>query len=953
MTRPCRITLYILASIVLFLALAATAVCIILFNSSNLSSIVISQLNKQEKFEFSMGGADIVFFRTFPELSLHLTDFTMADKASADTLTVIPDLFAAVDAKAFLQDKSLLIRKVSINNVYADVNKILDAFPSNDDTSIDEEPSTEPFSLPFGLIDITAVDIDNLHVIYGKNAPGTLRAELHGLDLSLKLSTCGNKGKGTIMLELPKADISIGDTVLCRQLPLAADITFNADLDSMKVELQEASITIADQLIAIRGTAAMPASDQETPIDMDLKLSLGQWDIAQLIELIPTPFQHLTEGISAAGYITLDASAYGRYSSAEMPVVNGTIKIENISAQTDFLPVGVDAAEAELAFNADMDRNIANAKIISFSANSGKTSVAITGNVSDILEDPAFNLDISLSANIKELLTTFGDMLPDSLNLIAEGDAELNAKASGKLSDVTESNYDRLAAAANLKLQSLDVIYNENITVNSPELALALSFKDNAIRCDFDMSRIQASMDTIDIDISSPCGAVAILPSLEGEGQGRYLCSISGKDLYINMGSALSLDTDSLALEAAAERDSSANNILAQWSPELDLDFKGAFLRMSSMEDTIKIPSIRLAFADDSIRLYESSVAIGNSDFNLSGIISEISGFMYKSGLLTADMEFISSNADVDQLLSYVSGFGGSGTDTTEIEESEPMAVTSADTTVEEPAPFMVPLGVDVTLNTKIDQALAFGNKINNVGGEITIKDGTAIIRQLGFTSDAAKMQLTAMYKSPRKNHLFAGLDFHLVDIEIDKLIQMIPQVDSIVPMLKSFAGQAEFHLGFETYLNSKYELKKSTILGAATIEGRNLVVLDSETFDQIASLLMFKKSQKNVIDSLMVDVTVFRNEVDIYPFLLSIDNYQLVLSGRHNLDMSFNYHLECLSPIRLGVDVKGSLGDLKIGLSPTRYKDMFVPERRNDMQERTIQLMELINSSLKEGVNR
>jgi hypothetical protein len=324
---------------------------------------------------------------------------------------------------------------------------------------------------------------------------------------------------------------------------------------------------------------------------------------------------------------------------------------------------------------------------------------------------------------------------------------------------------------------------------------------------------------------------------------------------------------------------------------------------------------------------------------------------------LRADFDFVSERTDIDQLLDYFSGMGVETEEVAAEDESEDLSesvvISSTDTLVmvEEDEPFMVPGKIDLTLNTKIKSAVAFGNEIQNLGGGITIKDEVLVLRQLGFTSDAARMQLTAMYKSPRRNHLYAGIDFHLLDIEIDKLIQMVPQVDSIVPMLKSFSGQAEFHLAAETYLNSKYELKKSTLLGAAAIEGKDLVVLDSETFDTIARLLSFQKSQENKIDSLVVDMTVFRNEVDVYPFVIGMDKYQLILSGRHNLDMSFNYHIDCISPIRLGLDVKGTLDDLDFNITPTRYRNLFVPERRNDVQERTVKLMDLINSSLKEKV--
>ena len=336
--------------------------------------------------------------------------------------------------------------------------------------------------------------------------------------------------------------------------------------------------------------------------------------------------------------------------------------------------------------------------------------------------------------------------------------------------------------------------------------------------------------------------------------------------------------------------------------------------------------------------------------------MDNIEKFLSNDGLLRADLKFVSDNTDIDQLLACFSGMGN------EVDESEVAAENggmeelvvvdvNGNVIESEGDPFMVPKGIDFTLHTQIESALALGNRINNVGGEVTIKDGVAVVRELGFTSDAAKMQLTAMYKSPRKNHLFVGLDFHLLDIEIDKLIQMIPKVDSVVPMLKSFAGKAQFHLAAETNLNSKYELKKSTLLGAAAIEGKDLVVLDSETFDKIAKMMLFSKKSKNVIDSLCVDLTVFEQEVDIYPFVVSMDNYKLILSGRHNLDMSFDYHLDAVSPVRIGLDVKGRLGDLHFGITPTRYKNLFIPERRNDVQQRTAHFMDLINSSLKSTV--
>jgi len=275
---------------------------------------------------------------------------------------------------------------------------------------------------------------------------------------------------------------------------------------------------------------------------------------------------------------------------------------------------------------------------------------------------------------------------------------------------------------------------------------------------------------------------------------------------------------------------------------------------------------------------------------------------------------------------------------------------------VEEDDPFMVPLGFDVRLNTNIQSANVNGFSFDDIAGNVTVKDGILVLEEMGFTSDAARMQLTAMYKSPRKDHLFVGFDFHLLDIEIDELIHMIPDVDSIVPMLSAFDGEAEFHLAAETYLRSNYDPKLSTLRAAGAIEGKDLVVLDNETFDQIASLLMFEKKTKNVVDSINVELSVFRDKVTLFPFLIAMDDYKAVIGGRHNIDndLSFNYHIsltDCPLPVRLGLDVNGTLDDMKFKLVPCKYAHLYNPEKQNVVQERTLQLKKIISESLKDNV--
>ena len=248
-------------------------------------------------------------------------------------------------------------------------------------------------------------------------------------------------------------------------------------------------------------------------------------------------------------------------------------------------------------------------------------------------------------------------------------------------------------------------------------------------------------------------------------------------------------------------------------------------------------------------------------------------------------------------------------------------------------------------------QVEIFNQVASDLKGGIFVKDGTLILDEVGFVCRAAKLQLTAMYRTPRRNHLYLGFDYHMIDVDIDELLTMIPNLEQMVPMLSSFKGAAQFHLAAETYLNSQYQPKMSTLRGAASLTGKDLVVLDGETFSKISKLLMFKKKTENRIDSINAELTIYKNEIDVYPLCVQMDNYMVALGGRHNTDMTFNYDINVLSPIYLGVNVSGNIDDLKIKLAKCKFAQDFKPHWYQKADNQSRELRERIKKSMEKNV--
>lgn len=437
-------------------------------------------------------------------------------------------------------------------------------------------------------------------------------------------------------------------------------------------------------------------------------------------------------------------------------------------------------------------------------------------------------------------------------------------------------------------------------------------------------------------------------PSRRNKSVPRLEASVQTKALNASMGEDMRVKTAALSLKASARYNKKGDNLLLQWNPKLDVDLQAGEAHLAAIEKPVYIPQITFTYSNKDFYIAQSQVRLGNSDFALSGEVQNIGAWLRNKGTLEGELDFVSNHTDVNELMALFSADSGS--------EEQPAGNATAETdaateTNGEAQPFLVPLGVDVALNTHIKEAVVFNEVAHDLKGKLYVKDGILVLDEMGFVCNAAKLQLTAMYRTPRRNHIYVGFDYHMIDIDIAELIHMIPQLDSIVPMLHSFKGAAEFHLAAETYTNAKYELKPSTLRGACSIFGKDLVVMDNETFSKISKLLLFNKKTENKVDSISAELTVYKKEIDVYPFCVSMDNYMVALGGRHNLDMTFNYDVNVLSPIYLGVNVSGNLDDLKIKLAKCKFAKDFRPIFHGKVDTQSAELRQIIRNSMRKNV--
>ncbi len=424
--------------------------------------------------------------------------------------------------------------------------------------------------------------------------------------------------------------------------------------------------------------------------------------------------------------------------------------------------------------------------------------------------------------------------------------------------------------------------------------------------------------------------------------------------LNAQMGEELFAKTGDLALDASARYNSKGENALLKWNPRLKINLKNGEMNMPErLPEPVYIPSIEFSYSNREMNIADARVELGNSDLNLKGNVRNIGKWFRHKAVLEGQLDIVSDHCDANQLLAWFSADQGSEEKSESSEKSE---ITNQQSQINNDAdkasdPFLVPTDVDLALNTHMREVEIFNQVAKDLKGGLYVKDGKLILDEMGFVCRAAKLQLTAIYRTPRKNHLYLGFDYHMIDVDIDELLTMIPNLEQMVPMLSSFKGAAQFHLAAETYLTSQYQPKISTLRGAASLTGKDLVVMDSKTFSKISKLLLFKKKTENKIDSINAELTVYKDQIDVYPLCVQMDNYMVALGGRHKTDMTFDYDINVLSPIYLGVHVGGNMDDLKIKLAKCKYAKDFKPHWYQKADTQSRELRQLIKQSMEKNV--
>ena len=905
-------------------AVAGILIAVVLnfiFTSEKLTPIVLEAANRNLNAKLDMKSVELTFFSTFPRFGVQLTDGTLVSKAIRDTLWQRTDTL------------------VSFKKAVAVVNPI--------------------DYLRQQKISIHRLALEHADIYAYKNKDG-----------------------------IANWDITVPDTVQSASSP-AGDAMNISELDIRQISIQHATVTMDDRDTRIFANlwdtdltlkANMKKGHSMLAVDFRNKNLLFWQDglhtpsLETVLHMIPESILKKAE-VSAGGEVSFIGTLKGMYGKQKMPLATLDIRIKDAFARYAGLPYGIDKVNADFSARIDLMRNTPsclNLKIFQFKG--ADTDILADMKVDNLLTDP----DITFHTRSTVDLNTLAQIFPLQEGIGMDGKMNADLKLRCRLSTLKKQDWGRIKVQGKIRTDklvlrhtqknfeftsnaTLDFAGNEwlggrveikDMTLRSPALNSATESFTAAIstypsqdtlrpaktECKIEMNKLRVSLaDSLDLFCGKSSARLKLQPGEHNPANPQIGLTLEVDTLFCRMGDArLGMDKAGIGITAEKVRDS-------LWTPKGIIGFHRMAFRTPECALPIQVQKTSVTVNDRVITLRNATMRIGKSDITATGSIHDLYGAMRHHKLLRAKLDLSSEQLDCNQLIRSISL------------PSDTLAAES-DTVSTEVKLFVIPKNLDFELQTDFRKVFYEKVTFNDVRGAVDIRNQSVYLKQLSMKGMGSDMNTTLVYQAKSPEEGFAGFDFRLHNINIGKLVDFAPSLDTIVPMLRSFEGTVDFNVAAAASLDSALNIKIPTMRSAIHVKGDSLVLMDGETFAEISKKFFFKNKKRNMIDSISVNIGIKDGNVTVYPFEISMDRYRAAVGGTQGLDMKFDYHISILKspiPFKLGLNISGTLDDMKFKLGKARYKDAVTPAEVHKVDSAIVNMGQQIAEDFKKIMKR
>ena len=360
-----------------------------------------------------------------------------------------------------------------------------------------------------------------------------------------------------------------------------------------------------------------------------------------------------------------------------------------------------------------------------------------------------------------------------------------------------------------------------------------------------------------------------------------------------------------------------------------------------------EVSAVKAKFTNDRLDVTGATLRAGHSDVSATGSLTGLKRSLTSHGILSLDASLRSDRIDADELLRALGSAGAA---------SETKGASAPADSVPTLSAIIIPANLNAKISVQAGTLTYSNLETSWLSSDIVMRRRCLQLTNTMAMTNMGEAFLEGFYSTKTKDDLKAGFSLTLSNITAEKVIALVPAVDSILPMIKAFKGLLDCEMTATSSLDRDMHLKSETISGIIKIDGKDLSLNESESLDKLRKTLKFNDVKNSAIADMSIRGIIRDDKLEIFPFLLDIDRYTVAASGIQNLSQQFRYHISSIrSPMlfRFGVNLRGTFADWKWKLGKAKYKSTKLPSFDDEVDELRFKLFSAIHNIFEQGADQ
>lgn len=390
-------------------------------------------------------------FKNFPQFTIGLKDFSIADSLDTDTLISVRNFSATLDVMSVIKGDKIQINEISLNEprIYAKVAKNgkpnWDIMKASDDTSADEDAGDTTSSFKLGLKELT---ITNGRIVYD-DLQGKIYSALEGLNHKLSGDFTQDLFLLSTKTDIEAITVGMDGMNYLSNVKGKLDADIEADMKQFKFTFKENRLELNELAAAFDGFVAMPNDD----IEMDMKFAAKQTEFKNILSLIPAVFTKDFAAIKASGKMALNGMVKGVYNDNSIPAFNLNLSVDNGAFKYPDMPADMKSIFVNLNVNNPdgvIDNTIINLKKFDFVLAGEPFHTKL------YVKNPTTDPYVDLDAKGKIELLQVSKLVPLEKGTTLKGLLTADMQAKGRASAIEKEKYEDFDASGKVTLANVE-----------------------------------------------------------------------------------------------------------------------------------------------------------------------------------------------------------------------------------------------------------------------------------------------------------------------------------------------------------------------------------------------------------------------------------------------------------------------------------------------------------------